>query len=106
MSNMATKINSLGYPVEVPNADSDTESIIDIVKQYQPSVGHTFTKPPTRFNLPEAAGLPKSKNFSRRRGDILTTYEPRRRRKKAIEEFESQFIGDQDPYGNDTVEWR
>jgi hypothetical protein len=102
---MATKF-IMGYPVDV-NDDPEDESLIHKVKQFKPTnMGHTFTKPPTRLNIVEAAGLPKSKNFSRRRGDILTQYESRRRKNKAIEEFESQYIGDQDLYGNDTVQWR
>lgn len=95
----------MGYPVEVPD-NPDDESVFEKMKQFQPSCGHTFTKPPTRLNLVEAAGLPKSKNFSRRRGDILTQYEYHKRRKQAIEEFESQLISDQDLYGDDTVQWR
>ncbi len=97
----------MGYPVDV-NDDPEDESLIHKVKQFKPSnmMGHTFTKPPTRLNLIETSGLPKSKNLSQRRGDILTQYEPRRRRKKAIPEFESQFIGDQNPYGDDMVQWR
>jgi hypothetical protein len=43
----------MGYPAEVPDPEP---SWVDHIKQHQPSVVHTFTPPPTRFNVAAAAG--------------------------------------------------